>query len=132
MKSPQLIYYLDDDNDDLQYFREVADALGHRVSLFIDGNELLRALRKQEPDVIFLDIHMPVFNGEEILHVIKRVDEWKNIPIVMISGIFQKKLVRRYLESGANYIMKKPTSVDWKNALEEVLSIDWSIFKAYS
>jgi CheY-like chemotaxis protein len=130
MKEKKLIYYLDDDTDDLQFFREVAESFGHDVTTFIDGNELLRILRKQEPDIIFLDIHMPVYNGQEILSIIRKIDEWKAIPIVMISGILQKKLVRHYLEAGANYLMKKPYVPDWKPALTEVLAIDWKTFQA--
>lgn len=132
MKAPLSIFYLDDDNDDLQFFREVSTNLGHDVSVFVDGNALISALLKQTPDILFLDIHMPVFNGEEILHIIRKNDDWKDMPIVMISGILQKKLVRHYLDSGANYLMKKPSSGDWKTNLEEVLGIDWKTFQAYT
>jgi CheY-like chemotaxis protein len=134
MKPSQLIYYLDDDTDDLYFFKDVAESLGHNVSIFISGNIMLKALGKPEqvPDIIFLDIHMPVFNGEEILEVIKKSDSWKHIPVVMISGAYPKKLVRTYLEAGANYLMKKPMATDWKHSLEHVLNIDWNNFQAYS
>ncbi len=134
MKASQLIYYLDDDTDDLYFFKDVAESLGHRVQIFINGSVMLQALGKksQVPDVIFLDIHMPVFNGEEILNVLKKSDEWKHIPVVMISGAYPKKLVRNYLEAGANYLMKKPTAAEWKPSLEKVLEIDWKTFQAYA
>ena len=134
MKPEKLIYYLDDDIDDLHVFKEVAENLGHQVSIFINGHEMLLTLRKKKPlpDIIFLDIHMPVFNGEEILHVLKKSDEWKHIPIVMISGAYPKKLVRHYLDAGANYLMKKPTFVDLKTSLEQILVIDWTTFRAYA
>ena len=134
MKDPQSIYYLDDDPDDLYFFKEVAENLGHSVSIFINGNVMLKALEKGNlPDIIFLDIMMPVFNGEEILDIIKKSDVWKEIPVVMISGTYPKSLVKRYLESGANYLMKKPSNLgDLKISLEHVLSIDWNNFQAYS
>ena len=132
MKTPQVIYYLDDDVDDLFFFREAAEALGHTVSTYINGHEMLRALSKAPfPDIIFLDVRMPVFEGEEILHVIKKSDEWKAIPVVMISGSYPKSMVRHYLESGASYMMKKPDIGDLKSALEHVLKIDWDNFHAY-
>jgi CheY-like chemotaxis protein len=134
MKASQLIYYLDDDIDDLYFFKEVAESMGHIVMIFISGHELLKALnaKSPHPDVIFLDIHMPVLNGEEILNVLKKSDEYKHIPIVMISGAYPKKLVKHYLEAGANYLMKKPSYNDLKPALTEVLKIDWKNFQAYA
>jgi len=135
MKTQQTIFYLDDDTDDLYVFKEVAEALGHSVFLFINGNEMLRALGKKDqlPDIIFLDIRMPVFNGEEILHIIKKTENSKHIPVVMISGHNPKSLVRQYLESGANYLMKKPSSLsEFRPALEHVLGINWDKFQAYA
>jgi CheY-like chemotaxis protein len=131
MKAPKVIYYLDDDTDDLYFFKEVAETLGHNVSIFINGTEMLRTLGKELPDIIFLDIRMPVFNGEEILHVIKKTPQWNHIPVVMISGGYPKSMIRHYLESGANYLMKKPDFSDMKPALEQVLGIDWKNFQAY-
>jgi len=131
MKKPQLIFYLDDDTDDLEFFKESAVSLGHHVSLFMDGHELLQTLKsdQEKPDIIFLDIHMPILNGEEILNIIKKSPEWRHIPVVMISGAYPKKLARQFLESGANYLKKKPGS-EMRNALEEVLKINWNDYKA--
>lgn len=134
MKAPQIIYYLDDDTDDLYFFKEIAEALGHEVTIYVSGHEMLRTLSKGKlPDIIFLDIRMPVFNGEQILDVIKKSEEWQHIPVVMISGAYPKSAVRQYLDSGANYLMKKPSDIaDLKSSLEQVLSIDWKNFQAYT
>jgi CheY-like chemotaxis protein len=135
MKPPQKIFYLDDDLDDLYIFREVAEAMGHTVTIFINGNEMLRLLNSSTslPDIIFLDIRMPVFNGEEILHIIKKSPSLAEIPVVMISGFNPKSLVRTYLEAGANYLMKKPAAVDdLRTSLEQVLNIDWKTFQAFT
>lgn len=134
MKASKLIYYLDDDTDDLYFFKDVAESLGHTVQIFINGSVMLQALERKNPlpDIIFLDIHMPVFNGEEILNVLKKDPNWKQIPVVMISGAYPKKLVRNYLEAGANYLMKKPTASEWRTSLAKVLEIDWATFQAYA
>ena len=133
MKDSKRLYYLDDDSDDLAFFRDTAEQLGHTVFLFADGNELLTALRKKPyPDIVFLDIHMPIYGGEEILDIIRKSDDWKEIPIVMISGILQKKLVRHYLDAGANHLMKKPGATDWKAMLESVLDINWNTYQAFN
>ncbi|MBF0694213.1 MAG: response regulator [Flavobacterium sp.] len=128
------IFYLDDDLDDLYLFKEAAESIGHSVTIFVNGNEMLRALNGTDlPDIIFLDIRMPVFNGEEILHIIKKNPLLADIPVVMISGFSPKSLVRTYLEAGASYLMKKPDVMsDYRSALEQVLKIDWKTFQAFS
>lgn len=134
MKASQSIYYLDDDTDDLYFFKEIAESLGHNVTIYVSGHEMLRSLNKGRlPDIIFLDIRMPVFDGEQILDVIKKSDDWKDIPVVMISGAYPKSAVRKYLDSGANYLMKKPVDInDLSNSLQKILSIDWTNFQAFA
>lgn len=135
MKTPQFIYYLDDDTDDLHFFSEAVETLGHSIKPFVNGNLMLRALEKEKelPDIIFLDIIMPVFNGEQILDIIRKSPQWNHIPVVLITGVYPKSAVGKYLESGANYLMKKPAEVtDLRSTIEHVLAIDWAHFRAYS
>ncbi|MGL2967076.1 response regulator [Flavobacterium sp. XGLA_31] len=124
MRTTQTIYYLDDDIEDVDFFKEVAESLGHIVKGFTDGGRLLMTLelKEEKPDLIFLDVHMPILNGQEILEVIKRSDTLKHIPIVMVSGAYPKKLVRHFSELGVNYLMKKSHVHDYKAAVEEVLN----------
>ena len=127
MKNSKLLFYLDDDPDDLEFFTEAAEALEQRVKLFLNGNELLYTLKHDpiKPDIIFLDVHMPILDGDEILNILRKNDEYRDIPIVMISGAFPKKLIRDYMASGADYLMKKPNGNDLKEVLEKVLEVDF-------
>lgn len=134
MENPRRLYYLDDDTDDLHFFREAAESLGHNVEIFVNGTMMLKALKKETlPDIIFLDIRMPVFDGEQILDLLKKDEHCKDIPVVLISGAFAKSSVAHYLEAGASYIMKKASNLEDLNAsLAYVLGIDWRSFKAYA
>lgn len=127
MKS-KLLFYLDDDADDLSYFEKVTTELGHRTKVFLTANELLYALRHQPeaPDMIFLDVHMPILNGEEILNILKK-SEFQYIPITMFSGAFPKKLVRDFQKSGADHLMKKSVGTDLKTALRNLLEISFPL-----
>jgi len=127
MKTRLSLFYLDDDLDDLLFFKNAAQELGHNVMTFTNGNDLLYALRQASkfPDMIFLDIHMPILNGEEMLNLIKKSDDYKHIPVIMISGAYPKKLIRQYTEVGANYLMKKPAGNLLKAELQKVLATDF-------
>lgn len=117
-------YCLDDDIDDLELFQEAATKLGHRASLFRNGIVMLHSLDTSKlPEAIFLDIHMPILDGEEMLHIIKKSDSLKNIPVLLISGACPKKLLRHYLEAGACGMMRKPHGTGWSECLERAIDM---------
>jgi len=124
MEKQKTIYYLDDDLDDLGFFKEIAEELGHNVKVFTDGRKMLLVLEIQaeKPDVIFLDIHMPVLNGEEILNIIKKSDDVKHIPVVMVSGAYPKKLLQYCASMGVSCLVKRHNFQEFKQNIEQVLT----------
>ncbi len=123
MKNVKTIYYLDDDFDDLGFFKEIVEELGHTVKIFSSGHKMLLDLEiySEKPDVIFLDIHMPVLNGEEILEIIKKTDDLKHIPIVMVSGAYPKKLLQYCSDLGVSCLVKRHNFQEFKQNIAEVL-----------
>lgn len=123
MKKAKLIYYLDDDFDDLGFFKEITEELGQTVNVFSDGHKMLLVLEMQEqkPDIIFLDIHMPVLNGEEILEIIKKSDVLKDIPVVMVSGAYPKKLLQYCSDMGVSCLVKRHNFQEFKQNIAEVM-----------
>ena len=123
MENSKKIFYLDDDMDDLGFFKEIGDGLGYNVTMFLDGKLMLRTLEMitEMPEIIILDIHMPVLNGEEILEIIKKDDKLKDIPIIMISGAYPKKLVKNYNKMGLKYLLKRNNYKEFKEAIINIL-----------
>lgn len=123
MKKKKTIYYLDDDHEDLDFFKEACEELGHAVKVFTDGRKMLLVLEIQaeKPDVIFLDIHMPVLNGEEILAIIKKSDDMKEIPVVMVSGAYPKKLLQYCADLGVSCLVKRHNFQEFKQNIDEVM-----------
>lgn len=134
MKKSQTLFYLDDDDEDLDFFKEIAESLGHKVRGFLDGRSMLLVLETEmiKPDMIFLDVHMPILNGQEILEIIKKSETLKKIPIVMVSGAYPKKLVRHFSDLGVDYMMKKHHVHDYRESLEEILNTHLATYKASS
>lgn len=123
MSKKKTIFYLDDDHDDLGFFKDITEELGHTVTTFSDGRKMLSVLEVQaeRPDVVFLDIHMPVLNGEEILQIIKKSDDLKDLPVVMVSGAYPKKLLQYCSDLGVSCLVKRHNFQEFKENIEEVL-----------
>ncbi|HEY0091654.1 MAG TPA: response regulator [Flavobacterium sp.] len=125
------IYYIDDDTDDLRVFREAVHPIAN-VALFERGHDIIQALRKnaEKPKVIFIDLNMPMKSGYEVIQEIKEVNEWNEIPIVVLSTASDNISVTRSRDLGANYFIQKPTTLrKLRKAIEHTLAIDWKKFK---
>ena len=125
MKDSALLFYLDNNLEDLDSYAAISEELGYRVGLYTNGAEMLSVLahESEKPSIIFLNAHMPTLHGEEMITILKTSDEYKEIPVVMISYAYPKKLVREYLNKGANHLMKKALATDLKINLIEVFTL---------
>ena len=127
---PLLIYYADDDIDDLNIVTEASEYFGHRTKQYFNGMDLLDDLIRTEtkPDFILLDYFMPEADGLEILKKIRT--SGFSIPVVMMSGVCPTNLKLEFLNQGANYIVDKPVSFKAHQQNIETLSqIDWETFQ---
>jgi len=114
-KEPIKVILADDDKDDQQLFEE---ALNHtdvptQLTTADNGQELMDNLHDTtipNPDIIFLDINMPVKNGKECLKEIKADEELKDIPTVIYSTSDNEKDINETYSEGANLYVPKPTS----------------------
>lgn len=71
-----------------------------------NGEEALETVETERPDVVFLDITMPVMDGFEALSRLK--ERSPNIPVVMLTADVQQKTVERIQKLGADVFLKKP------------------------
>lgn len=101
------ILIVDDEADLLEVTLLRLKATGYEAFGGIDGREALDLARKIVPDLIILDIYLPVMNGDEVAKIIKKDDGLKHIPIILISAT-TKSLAQRALESGADGHLTKP------------------------
>ena len=106
--------------DDAEFSRSrISRALnqaGYRVIEAQNGSEALSAYQNEKPDLVIMDIGMPVMDGLSALRQIMAIDP--NAKIVMLSRIGQEKSVIEALEAGAETFLVKP--FDSKNVLAAV------------
>ncbi len=108
------ILYADDDFDDRVLFAEAFLEISPSVSCLTvcDGKELLLALGSATklPDVIFLDINMPVMDGRECLIALKRDRRLRTIPVVIYSTTSNQSEINSFYQLGASLFVRKPRS----------------------
>lgn len=130
-KIQTLIFYADDDVDDLDFFKEVIDEINEPVFLFEHGEKLLHSLRNPPPNasVIFLDLNMPVKSGFDVLHEIKTTPAISNIPVVILTTSSNPNDISQCKKLGARLYIRKPSSINaLKKAIRYVLAINWEEF----
>ncbi len=123
------ILLANDDSDDCFFFKEAL--AGSRVSTHLttvpDGEHLMHLLLHktyQLPDVLFLDLNMPRKNGFECLSEIKLSSKLKLLPVVVFSTSFEKEVVNRLYQNGAQYFMRKPSEFSqFKKIILQTLTI---------
>lgn len=118
------IFLADDDQDDRELFEEVLEELNQQIKFkaFDNGVDLMNHLanvnNKGLPDYIFLDLNMPLMDGEECLHQIRSNSQTKNIPVIIYSTSIDLSKAERLRDHGANLYLKKPNSF---NALRDAI-----------
>lgn len=127
------IFYTDDDQDDIEFFREIINSFGSSYSLVTqnNGDQLLHALNNPPPypHLLFLDINMPGLNGLEVLKKIRESRNPENLPIVMFSTSGDVNTINKSRELGANYYVQKSNVFDQlKRSIEYTLAINWGSF----
>lgn len=127
MKKNQTIYYLDVESEDLSFFKQTMEGLGHKISIYNDGNIMIYDLNiiPTKPDILFLCNRIPHLDDQELIQLIKNNEEWKEISLVLVSRIFQKKLLQQYRDLGVNLVMKRPIRSNYSIAYGEVLQMDF-------
>ncbi|MGG7660866.1 response regulator [Dyadobacter sp. BHUBP1] len=120
--TPLRIILADDDHDDTFLFQEALEQISLETDLSIaeNGAELLQILKEADdkPDIIFLDMNMPVKNGLECLEEIRSTEGYEQVPIVVLSTSVSQHLWESAYRNGASLYIQKPNSF---NSLIDVL-----------
>lgn len=81
---------------------------GYQVTWKENGEEALKAIKADKPDLILLDVMMPVMDGYEVLRRLKEDENLRSIPVVMLTARAQERDVVKGINSGAEDYITKP------------------------
>lgn len=129
MKRAISILLVDDDVDDQVYFKDAINELCNTLRCEIASNGL-EALDKIDvpppPDLIFLDLNMPVMSGFECLASLKKQERYKDIPVVIFTTSKNHLDIDQARQLGADLFFTKPTSFELLcTKLDKILEMDF-------
>ncbi len=101
------VLIVEDDLFILNMYVTKLKSVGFTVESAEDGTSAIEIAKRIIPDVILLDVIMPVMDGFETLAQIKKEERLKNIPIILLTNLSQKPNIEKGLKMGAvDYIIK--------------------------
>ena len=106
------VIIVDDDRETREMLTLALELAGFDVVEAANGLRLISTLHVDRPDAILLDVMMSWIDGFELCRAIKQNEDFREIPVVFVSGRKSPDDVRRGRESGASDYFTKPVDVD--------------------
>lgn len=112
------ILLIDDEKDLVETVSFRLESLGYTVIPAYEGQEGLDKARRENPDLIILDLMLPKLDGYKICRMLKFDEKYKHIPIIMFTARAQEQDKKMGEEVGADAYITKP--FDSKTLLDEI------------
>lgn len=111
------ILLVDDDPDFVDAVKSVVEKAGYDVEVAYDGREALEKVAARMPDLIILDVMMPVLNGHETCNKLRADPATSQIPVILLTAVASRVSTSTYthrdmLESKADDYLPKPVAPD--------------------
>lgn len=104
--APQVLV-VEDDADLAKIVELNLDHAGYEVDHAADGGEGLERARAAPPDLVLLDVMMPVMDGWQVLRALKTGEDTRDIPVVMLTALSEERdVIQGHLEGAVHYISK--------------------------
>ena len=102
----------DDVAENREILSSVLEEIGIEVTTVENGRQALEHMRVSRPDIVFLDIRMPVLDGIETMELLQQNDAWKDIKVIAISASVLDHERQAFLTSGFDDFIDKPLRVE--------------------
>ena len=103
-----MVLVVDDNEDSLRIVEAILRSAGFEVCLARDGKQGVEMAQASAPELIVLDIMMPVMDGVEALHRLRDSPRTSRIPVILLTAKTQDEDVIAGYQTGADYYITKP------------------------
>ena len=107
-KNKYTILIVDDEQANLKLLSALVSCYGYHFETAGNGLEAMEKIKKIRPDLILLDVLMPVMNGVETCKRLKEYPDSRHIPVIVLTSLADKETRLKCLEAGANDFLAKP------------------------
>ena len=107
----KLILIADDDAKHLTLLTDVLQAEGHTVVAAENGERAIELARSERPNLMILDVQMPLLDGFSAIKALKAVHETRSIPAIAITALAMDGDRERLLAAGFDGYLSKPISI---------------------
>jgi len=113
------ILFIEDESALQETFGDLLTEEGYQMIKAIDGQSGLRLAKSEKPDLILLDLILPKMNGFEVLEDIRKDEDIKDTPVIILTNLESAGDVQKAIELGAkDYLVK--ANYKMKEVLEKI------------
>ena len=102
------ILVVEDDEDSRQALCTIIEGLGYSFISFASGPDALSGIKDQQLDLALVDIMMPQMSGYEFLAELRKLAEFKDLPVIMVTAKDDDSEILEGYQYGADYYITKP------------------------
>ena len=107
------ILVVDDNIDDVEMYKMILESEGFEVITALDGTDAKERMKEEKPDLILLDVMMPEMDGFAFCSWIRSNEDYKDLPVVLLTGVAKHILDTKYpldgvLRADADDYLEKP------------------------
>ena len=107
------VYIIEDNVKNILLFEAVLELIPNiEIQTETQGDKGLELIKSGNPDLIILDINLPEITGTDICIELRKLEKFKNIPIIAVTALAMKGDKERILDAGFTKYLSKPINID--------------------
>jgi putative two-component system response regulator len=115
---------IDDAAVNLKIYEKILRPLAEEINTFPNPAEALEWAQTHEPDLVIVDFRMPEMDGVEFIKHFRLIKNYREIPIVMLTGEYDAEIRRRAIEAGASDFLNKPADpIEFSSRVRNLLAL---------
>ncbi len=125
------ILIVDDEAEIQRFIQSSLRMQGYVTLLANNGNEALALIASEQPDVVIMDVMMPIMDGFSALQLIRSNSDTAQLPVIMLTALDKEDSVSKGWREGADLYLAKPFEVaDLARCLEAIFQNDYTLLPA--
>ncbi len=106
--SVERILIVEDESINMLYLRRVLESAGYTVLEASNGQEAVDRAIEDKPDLIFMDIGLPVMDGKEATRILKAREDFSRVPVIALTAHSGSDEAQEFMNAGGNAVIVKP------------------------